>query len=137
MALLEVNWTPGRRELRQFSLLWIAFFGLIGVYFFWAKGATTAATVFWILAAIGPIGYFFPNVMRPIYVAWMALVLPIGFVVSHTLLLFVYYLVLTPIGLIMRVVGYDPMQRQIDRNAKTYWTPHDPAADSARFFKQY
>jgi hypothetical protein len=57
--------------------------------------------------------------------------------VSHLLLLVVYYLVLTPIGLLMRLIGYDPLQRRFDRSAQSYWTPHDPAADDARYFKQF
>jgi hypothetical protein len=137
MALVEVNWNPGRRELKQFALLWIGFFGLIGAYCLWANGSPSAATAFWIVAAAGLAGYAFPNLLRPVYILWMALALPIGWVVSHLLLLAVFYLVVTPIGLMMRLVGYDPLKRQIDRSAKSYWTPHDPAADPARYFKQY
>ena len=72
----------------------------------------------------------------PLIVAYM-LALPIGWTISHLLLLFVYYMVVTPIGLIMRLVGYDPMQRQFDRAAKSYWIKHDPAAEPTRYFKQY
>ena len=34
MALVEINWNPSRRELKQFGLLWVVFFGLIGAYQF-------------------------------------------------------------------------------------------------------
>jgi len=137
MALLDVNWNPSRRELRQFALLWIGFFGLIGAYSLWGHDSLRAATAFWAVAAAGLVGYLRPGVFRPVYLLWMALALPIGWTISHLLLLIVYYLILTPIGLLMRLVGYDPMERRLDRSAKSYWTAHDPEADAARYFKQY
>ncbi len=103
----------------------------------WAKHAPSHAVVWWVVAAVGIGGYFLPRAMKPIYVTWMALAMPIGWVVSHLLLLGVYYVVLTPIGLLMRLFGYDPMQRQFDRTATTYWTPHDPETEAARYLKQY
>ena len=137
MSLIEVNWNPDRRELRQFALLWLGFFGLVGAYCYWGKSLPSAAVAFWVAAAAGIVGYFLPGMLRPIYVAWMTLAMPIGWVVSHLLLLFVFYLVVTPIGLAMRLIGYDPLTRQLDRSAKSYWTPHDPSGEAARYFKQY
>jgi hypothetical protein len=46
-------------------------------------------------------------------------------------------LVITPIGVIMRVCGYDPMQRRCDRNAETYWKRRENQDDTKRYFKQY
>ena len=49
----------------------------------------------------------------------------------------IYYLVLTPIGLLMRVFGKDPMRRRLDRTAESYWIERDEAAASERYFKQF
>ena len=62
---------------------------------------------------------------------------PIGFVVSYVILAVVYYLVLTPIGLVLRLTGYDPMQRRFDRNAKTYWTPREQEESTEQYFRQF
>ena len=74
---------------------------------------------------------------RPIYLGWMYAVFPIGWVISHTVLALTYYLVLTPIGLLMRGLGRDPMERRFDRDGETYWTPHEPSEDPARYFRQF
>jgi hypothetical protein len=137
MALIDVNWNPSRRELRQFALIWIGFFALIGVYCWWGHDSLRAASIVWAVAAAGLLGYLRPGVFRPVYVLWMALALPIGWTISHLLLMIVYYLVMTPIGLLMRLFGYDPMERQFECSAKSYWKTHDPAASTARYFKQY
>ena len=137
MALLNVNWNPDRRELKQFALLWLGFFVLIGVYCLWGKDSPRAAAVFWAVAAAGIVGFVRPGFLRPVYVVWMALAFPIGWTVSHLVLIVVYYLCLTPIGFLMRLFGYDPLNRRFDPSAKSYWTDHDPSADAARYFKQY
>jgi hypothetical protein len=137
MALLDINWKPSHRELKVFALMWIGFFALIGAWALWRHESQQAAVIFWVVAAAGLVGLVRPSVFRPVYVVWMALVLPIGWTVSHLLLMFVYYLVLTPIGLGMKAVGYDPMERKLDPAAKSYWIAHDPEADSARYFKQF
>jgi hypothetical protein len=137
MALLDVNWKPARRELRQFALMWIGFFGLIGMYALWRHDSLRAAVVLWIVAATGLAGVLRPGVFRPVYLVWMALALPIGWTVSHLLLVIVYYIVLTPIGLLMRLVGFDPLERRLDRSANSYWIAHEPPADARQYFKQF
>jgi hypothetical protein len=137
MALLEINWNPNRRQLRQFAVIWVIFFALIGAYCLWAKDSAVAATIIWSVAAVGLAGVVWPGILRPVYVVWMALATPIGWTISHLLILFVYYLVITPIGLGMRLFGYDPMERRLDRSAGSYWTPHDPGAEPSRYFRQY
>lgn len=137
MALLDVNWKPSQRELKQFAMLWIGFFGLIGVYVLWRNDSLRAAAVLWIVAAAGLAGVVRPSVFRPVYLVWMTLALPIGWTVSHLLLVIVFYVVVTPIGLLMKLVGYDPLRRQLDRSAKSYWITHETPADAAQYFKQY
>ena len=137
MALLDVNWNPSRRELKQFALLWIGFFALIGVYLLWARESLGAAAACWVVATLGIVGYLLPGILRPVYILWMALALPIGWTISHLLLLMVYYLVLTPIGFSMRLLGYDPLNRDFDPSAKSYWIPHDPSSEPSRYFKQF
>lgn len=72
-----------------------------------------------------------------LYTGWMYAALPIGWSISHALLALIYYAVLTPIGLVMRLLGNDPMQRRLDRAATTYWSEHRPPADPKRYFRQF
>jgi hypothetical protein len=137
MALIEVNWNPSQRELRQFSLLLTVFLCIVGAYFFWINEEQTAAIASWVVASASLACYFVPGILRPVYVTWMALVLPIGWTISHLLLLALFFAVVTPIGLIMKLLGYDPLMREVDRSAKSYWVEHSPPPDPVRYFKQY
>jgi hypothetical protein len=45
-----------------------------------------------------------------------------------------FYLVLTPSGLVMRLLGKDPLRRRIERSAKSYWIRKEPVLfDKSRY----
>ncbi len=138
MGLIAINKKPSRRDLSIFGALFAAFFGLIGGLVWWKSQTTTAAYVIWIIAAsITLLFYAVRPIRKPIYLGWIHLAYPIGWVVSHTAMAIIYYLVFTPIGLIMRLLGRDPMERRLDRSAASYWVEHDPAGDPGRYFQQF
>ncbi len=138
MAMISINLNPSRREMRWFGLLVLLFFGLIGGLVLWrAQSLTVSVTLWSIGAAMCAMYYAIRPLRRPIYRGWMYAVYPIGWVISHTVLALTYYLVLTPIGLLMRGLGRDPMERRLDRSAKTYWVPYNPHGEATRYFRQF
>jgi hypothetical protein len=64
-------------------------------------------------------------VLRPFHKLWMMLALAMGFVMSRVILTILYYLVLTPIGLLAKIVGKKFMPLGFDKNEKTYWEKRD------------
>ena len=62
---------------------------------------------------------------------------PIGWTVSHAILALLYYGILTPIGLIMRLIGYDPLSRRLRSEDRTYWEEYSPEGDRKRYFRQF
>jgi len=64
-------------------------------------------------------------VLRPFHKLWMMLALLMGFVMSRVILTLLYYLVLTPIGLLAKIVGKKFMPIGFDKNATTYWEKRD------------
>jgi Saxitoxin biosynthesis operon protein SxtJ len=125
MALFEINKNPSRRELLWFGVALAAFCGVVGALLRWRFGAPGAARAVWIAgAAIAALYYALPPIRRAVYLGWTYASWPIGWVVSHVILGITWYLVITPTGLVMRMLGHDPMRRRFDREAPTYWTPH-------------
>ena len=136
MSLIEINKNPRQRDLRWFGVVAAAFCGLVGALFAWKFDAPVAAKVTWgIGLGIAVVYYAVPPLRRAIYVGWMYAFWPLGWVFSHVIMGVTYYLVITPIGLILRLLGKDPMQRRFDREARTYWTPHEEVA--GRWFRQF
>ena len=60
---------------------------------------------------IGLLGLLWPRVIRPVYVGWMVLAFPIGWTVSQAMLAVMFYGLFTPIGLLFRLIGRDPLHR--------------------------
>ena len=136
--MLEIRTNPSPRELRWFGLLLALFFAIIGSLLRWQFHAPTAALVIWPLgAALALLYYAIPPLRRPMYIAWMYLAFPVGWLISHLLMAIIFYLVFTPIGLLMRLFGYDPMRRRFEPDTPSYWVEHDPAGDPARYFRQF
>ena len=96
-----------------------------------------AAAIWSAAFVVSLVGYLVPAFMRLVYVGWMCAGLPIGWTVSHLLLAAIFFLVIAPIGFVMRRFGHDPMQRSLDRSAKSYWIEHNPGGDTQRYFRQF
>jgi hypothetical protein len=139
MSVIQINRSPTLRQLRQFGLIWMGFVAFFGVLAWFKFDNQSLAKGFWIAAVVVPcIGWLLPSFMRLVFVGMSYLAWPIGFVVSHVVLAGVYYLVLTPIGLLMRLSRYDPMKRRFDREADSYWESRsDEAVQASRYFRQF
>jgi hypothetical protein len=138
MAVIEINKNPSKKELAWFGLMFLAFFGLIGGIVWWRFQAQTGAYTLWsVAAAVVVVYYAAPSLQKPIYLGWLYAAFPIGWVVSHLVMGIIYYLVITPIALVFKVIGRDALERRIDKNAKTYWVEHRTGGDPKRYFKQF
>jgi hypothetical protein len=58
-------------------------------------------------------------------------------VVSHVVLLLVFAVVVTPVALLLRLLGRDPLERRPDPRAATYWVDRKTEPDPRRYFRQF
>ena len=63
--------------------------------------------------------------------------LPIGWTVSHLMRGVVYFAVVTPIGLLSRLVRGDTLHRRPDRNARSYWIERRRRNGTGRYLRQF
>ena len=104
----------------------------------WTMDLAARPYALWALAALCTIvGVAVPLALRPLYVGLTLVSLPIGFVVSHVIMFVVFYGVLTPVGLVFRLVGYDPLRRKLEPGADTYWVRRRLENDTKRYFRQF
>jgi hypothetical protein len=94
------------------------------------------------LAAIGVIQFVLHQLgiralTLGLYVVLTLVAFPIGFVLSHVLIAVIYYLVITPIGLLFRLVGRDAMLRRPDPSLPSYWHARPTSRPAASYFKLY
>jgi hypothetical protein len=138
VALIHVNNDPSRRQLQQFGFVWMGFLLLFAALAWWRLDAPDVARWLVVASVVVPVvGWLWPAFMKAVYVGLSYAAFPIGFVVSHVVMAVVYYLVVTPIGLVMRVLGHDPMHRRFDPETPTYWIERQPVRDPKRYYRQF
>ena len=136
--MIAINWNPDRRELRQFSVALLVFTVAIGGILWWKIGPNRISQALWIggplLAALG---LAVPRALRYVFVGMSLLAFPIGYVVGFVALALVYYLLITPIGLVFRLLGRDPLHRKPDASLDTYWISRGETPPAKRYFQQF
>jgi hypothetical protein len=108
------------KELRKFSIILFLAFGILGLLVFWRKGEV-GLVLFGVALALVLCGLTRPKLLVYPYKGWMTLSLILGFLMTHMILLLMYYIVFTPIGIVMRIFGRDILCKQFEKNGKTYW----------------
>ena len=100
------------------------------------RGRTTAAVVFGAPgAALVAAGLLVPPAARAFHGAWMKFAVLLGHVNSRVLLTLVYYLAVTPYGLVTRLVGRDPLRRRGAR-AGSYWVERKATRQAREQFER-
>ena len=142
MRWSEMPFSPSQRMLRQFAGLWVLFFaGCAAWQWFncvgWAQPTLLQPTLLLALAlTIGPMGLVRPRLIRPIFVGWMCLAFPIGWVVSHVVLAGLFYFLFAPLGLFFRLIGRDALALRPNPGQNTYWVAKPAPADVRSYFRQ-
>src|SRR4051812_47342931 len=110
---------------RSFGLVFAGFFALLAGYNAWHHRGLwplwlAIAAIFLVLALVRP------HVLAPLNRMWTRLGLVLGMIVSPVVLGLMYFLVVTPIGMLMRRLGKDPLRLRGDPGAPSYWIVREP-----------
>lgn len=112
---------PNRGDLRRFGLVLAALLALLGGYLWYVDATGLAQLVHAASLVLLGAGLALPVALKPIYFPYMWLARIVAFVNIHLLLGLVFYTLFTLIGLGMRLLGRDPLDRKIAPDAKSYW----------------
>lgn len=133
----HVKWRPDAAELRRFAISMLVGFSLLGLFAAWrAKEIGTGPIVLWSIGLLLAIAAFVPRLGR---VAYLAVYLPtsiMGYFVSHVLLALMFFFVITPLGITLRLVGKDPLQQR-RQGHKTGWTPIKVVKNDNSYYRQF
>lgn len=83
------------------------------------------------------VGLLAPAAVRGLYYVWMAIGLVLGTIVTAIILTVVFFVALTPIALVMRLAGKDPLHRELDPEAESYWIPKREAGRDRDRLEKY
>lgn len=136
--MLPFNTNPSARDLRGFARVWFPLFVIVvGAALRWRFGLPRAAVVAWVVGA----GVAFAvlasrHVARVVFVSLLTLTYPMGLALSTLALVFLFYVVFTPLGWVMRRAGRDPLRLR-RRGDATQWEPYRQDDDPRRALRQF
>ena len=139
MSLIHIDKDPNDKTLRQFGLIALCASCILAGLLYFVKGLALKWTL--TIVAFGIVVFVVSLVslkaVKLIYLSMIYLTFPIGLVVSFVIMAVFYYLILTPVGLVFKILNRDLMYRKLDRSAKSYWVPHKQPKNMKRYFQQF
>ena len=89
----------------------------------WQEGIRNAGWKWLLGTGLGlfALSRFAYPLMKPIHFVWMKLALALGWISTRVVLGVFFYVILTPVGFVMRLFGKDLLNQHLDRSAPTYW----------------
>ena len=131
MSLIKVDWTPDAKKLRQFGIGVLIFTAAVGGHMLW-RGRPAAHIVLPMGSILGAITLAWPAAGQRIYTVWMSIALVIGTIVSTLAMAATYYLIVTPLGLLLRARGRDSLNLT-RKPGPSYWIPIEQPADKTYY----
>ena len=122
--LVETSETREASE-RSFGIVFFVLFQAIAAYLWWYSNnyAILFATVG---LAFGALALFAPRTLAPLNWIWTRFGLLLHRVISPVIITALFVLVITPVGLLMRLFGQRPLNLKFEPNASTYWIERTP-----------
>lgn len=114
-------------EGRRFGLAVGGAFLALGALVRWRGGGGTVPLALGALLVAG--GLLAPRALAPVHRAWMGLALVLSKVTTPITMGAIYFLVITPIGVVMRLLGRNPMVHRPVQDS--YWVERTPRPDPA------
>jgi len=111
---------PTTKDLRQFGLLVGGVFAVIGL---WPTVFRSESPRLWAIilgSLLIVLGVLAPQSLKQVHGGWMKVGHILGSINTRIILGIIYYLLITPMGLAMRLMGKDFMHRAFAQDADTY-----------------
>ena len=125
-----------RAELRRFGWVMAGPLTLLGGWFWW-RGSAVAPWLFAAAAAFAVTATVIPGVLAPVERAWMRLAWVMSAVMTRVILTLSFFLVITPFGWLLKLLGKDLLDLERDPARESYWMPVEEDGPATRPEKPY
>jgi len=118
-------------ELKSFGLsIGLALIVLAGFLFWKEKGSyfyfLIVGNVFIIFSELCPV------LLKPLQKPWMMFVVLLGWVMSRVILGIIFYVLVAPLGLVLRLFGKDFLDLKIDKSKLSYWNHREDISEKVK-----
>lgn len=135
MPLVDLASTPSRSMRRWFGLSLAVLLAIVA--FMASKFAEPLnAAILFAAIAVAFVYYSIPATQLAIIRFWQYITFPLAWIVGHLLFGLIYFGVVLPVGIALRIRGYDPLRLKPVRR-DSYWHDRSPPPPTERYFKQF
>ena len=116
-----VNRNPDKKELRNFGFILGTMTAVVfGLFLPWLFDHNFPRWPWIFCGIMFSWALLLPVTLKPVYLVWMTIGQALGWVNTRIILSIMFYLIILPVGLIMRLAGKDPMARSLTKEQKSY-----------------
>lgn len=119
---------------RAFGLVFSAVFAIIALFPL-IEGSPIRIWSVWSAAVFLVVALAIPNVLKPLNIIWFKFGLILHKIVNPVIMGLLFFLTITPTGLIMRALRKDPLRLKKDPDAETYWISRTPPGPEPKTMK--
>ncbi|MFH2204850.1 MAG: SxtJ family membrane protein [Elusimicrobiota bacterium] len=124
------------RNLRGFGL-GAAVILCVFAFFAWRKGGAALPYLLGAAGLFAVFGALLPAALKPLFKVWMKIAGVLAVINTFVLLGVVYYILLAPYAVLLRLMGRDPLELKFDLRAGTYWQDKTAAGDAKTYERQF
>ena len=123
-------------EVRKFGVTLAVALALLSALFLWRQ-----KSCYWYFLILSSVflflSLFFPAVLKPVRKLWMTLSNIMGWVMTRVILIFLFYAVVTPTALLIRVLNKDILNIKFAKNSlDSYWLPKESRDSKNRDYEK-
>tara|TARA_B100001250_G_scaffold398865_1_gene407626 strand:+ start:201 stop:614 length:414 start_codon:yes stop_codon:yes gene_type:complete len=129
------NIKSNKKALKSFgNTIGIIFLLVAGFLFF--KEKESFIIFIYIAGVFIGSGIIIPIILKPIYLVWMVLAVILGWIMTRIILSLLFYVIITPIGLLLRFFGKDLLGLKIQVAQRSYWNKRDSKIEKNQDYKK-
>ena len=118
------NIKTGKKDIRNFGIT-IGIILLIVAGFLFYKEKDSFQLFIFIAGSFISLGFLIPFILKPIYLVWMIFAVILGWFMTRLILSLLFSLVITPIGLVLKIMGKDLLELKKQVVQGSYWNVRD------------
>jgi len=129
------NIQTGKKNLQSFGITIGVIFLISSGYLFYKENESLHIFIYLASSFIG-LGLILPKFLKPIYVIWMIFAIILGWFMTRIILSLLFFIVLTPIGLTLRILGKDLLDLNKQDKRESYWNKRDSSIEQNQDYRK-
>ena len=114
------NIKTGKKDIRSFGITFGIIFLIIAGFLYYQEKDSFQLFIY-LAGSFSSLGIILPIILKPFYMIWMIFAVILGWFMTKVILSLLFFLVVTPIGLVLKIMGKDLLELKKQEVQGSYW----------------